>query len=66
LQCLSEPGKGTEFIIEIPIRWHQDAANQDIMLDMMGIIQIRFKKPLIRRVETAPTQSKSESRLTKK
>jgi signal transduction histidine kinase len=27
LQCLSEPGKGTEFIIEIPIRWHQDDAN---------------------------------------
>jgi hypothetical protein len=37
LQCVSEPGKGTEFIIEIPIRWHQDAANQDIMLDMMDI-----------------------------
>jgi hypothetical protein len=37
LQCLSEPGQGTEFIIEIPIRWHQDDANQDIMLDMIGI-----------------------------
>jgi hypothetical protein len=36
LQCLSEPGQGTEFIIEIPIRWHQDD-DQDIMLDMIGI-----------------------------
>lgn len=37
------------------------------MLDRMGIfIQIRFKNPLIRLVETADTQSKSESRLTKK